>query len=155
MKIEALRASVKDAEARLADAKRGREEEEEGESSSSRASKMARRSELLAEINAARIELEKLRQNDPKEIANLEKEFDLVRSAAHRWTDNIFSCMDYLVKKRGMMKAEGERVRQFRFLLVAPFSIFPLRPLSIRPCIFILFCLSLSPLLIKTLSLSL
>ncbi|KAL3789945.1 hypothetical protein ACHAW5_006563 [Stephanodiscus triporus] len=107
LKIEALRASVKDAEARLADAKRGREEEgEEGESSSSRASKMARRSELLAEINAARIELEKLRQNDPKEIANLEKEFDLVRGAAHRWTDNIFSCKDYLVKKRGMMKAE-------------------------------------------------
>lgn len=118
-KIEALRTSVKDAEARLADAKRGREEEEgEGgeSSSSSRASKMARRSELLAEINAANIELEKLRQNDPKEIANLEKELDLVRGAAHRWTDNIFSCKDYLVKKRGMMKAEGERVRQCRFL---------------------------------------
>ena len=112
-KIEALRSSVKDAEVRLADAKRGREEEEEeeggaGGSSSSRASKMARRSELLAETAAARIDLEKLRQNDPREIANLEREFELVRGAAHRWTDNIFSCKDYLVKKRGMMKAEGE-----------------------------------------------
>ena len=99
---------------RLADAKRGREEEEEegggagGPSSSSRASKMARRSELLAETAAARIDLERLRQNDPAEIANLEREFELVRGAAHRWTDNIFSCKDYLVKKRGMMKAEGE-----------------------------------------------
>ena len=112
-KIEALRSSVKDAEVRLADATRGREEEEEeeggaGGSSSSRASKMARRSELLAETAAARIDLEKLRQNDPREIANLEREFELVRGAAHRWTDNIFSCKDYLVKKRGMMKAEGE-----------------------------------------------
>ena len=122
-KIETLRSNVKDAEARLADAKRGREEEESGEgqdiegegvdggqgsSTSSRASKMARLSELRALTAAAAIELEKLRQNDPREIANLEKEYVLVKGAANRWTDNIFSCKDYLVKKRGMMKAEGE-----------------------------------------------
>ena len=140
-KIEALRSSVKDAEVRLADAKRGREEEEEeeggaGGSSSSRASKMARRSELLAETAAARIDLEKLRQNDPREIANLEREFELVRGAAHRWTDNIFSCKDYLVKKRGMMKAEGEFARRwvgvsFSSLLSMPIFLALLRHCSL------------------------
>ena len=132
LKINELRSSVKDAEARLADAKRGREEEDaiedggggddddnEGEGKSkneTRASKMARRVTLLAELANAQIELEKLKQNDPREIANLEKELTLVTDAANRWTDNIFSCKDYLVKKRGMMKAEGEcRVREMLF----------------------------------------
>ena len=119
VKIDALRTSLKDAEARLADAKRGREEEEEesgekggdgegGGEVETRASKMARRSKLLVDVANARIELDKLKQNDPREIANLEKELTLVTGAAHRWTDNIFSCKDYLVKKRGMMKSEGK-----------------------------------------------
>jgi hypothetical protein len=131
LKINELRSSVKDAEARLADAKRGREEEdaiengggggddneeEGGSKNETRASKMARRVTLLAELARAQIELEKLKQNDPREIANLEKELTLVTDAANRWTDNIFSCKDYLVKKRGMMKAEGEcRVREMLF----------------------------------------
>jgi hypothetical protein len=132
-KINELRSSVKDAEARLADAKRGREEEEaiengdgeegveegddEGKGSKNvetRASKMARRVTLQAELAKAQIELEKLKQNDPREIANLEKELTLVTDAANRWTDNIFSCKDYLVKKRGMMKAEGKWCRAER-----------------------------------------
>lgn len=122
LKINELRSSMKDAEVRLADAKRGREEEEDAENggggdgneegggrkNETRASKMARRVTLLAELAKAQIELEKLKQNDPREIANLEKELTLVTDAANRWTDNIFSCKDYLVKKRGMMKAEGE-----------------------------------------------
>ena len=131
-KINELRSSVKDAEARLADAKRGREEEEaiengggegveegddEGKGSrnvETRASKMARRVTLQAELAKSQIELEKLKQNDPREIANLEKELTLVTDAANRWTDNIFSCKDYLVKKRGMMKAEGKWCRAVR-----------------------------------------
>lgn len=124
LKINELRSSLKDAEVRLADAKRGREEEEEedaefggggdgnkggGQSKNeTRASKMARRVTLLTDLAKAQIELEKLKQNDPREIANLEKELTLVTDAANRWTDNIFSCKDYLVKKRGMIKAEGE-----------------------------------------------
>lgn len=134
LKINELRSSVKDAEARLADAKRGREEEDaienggggdggdnEGEGGSkneTRASKMARRVTLLAELAKAQIELEKLKQNDPREIANLEKELTLVTDAANRWTDNIFSCKDYLVKKRGMMKAEGECAGQRDVILL-------------------------------------
>jgi hypothetical protein len=126
-KINELRSSVKDAEARLADAKRGREEEEaienggdegiEGKGSKNvetRATKMARRVTLQAELAKSQIELEKLKQNDPREIANLEKELTLVTDAANRWTDNIFSCKDYLVKKRGMMKAEGKWCRAER-----------------------------------------
>ncbi|KAL7526570.1 hypothetical protein ACHAWF_001824, partial [Thalassiosira exigua] len=103
--VESLRSSIREAEARLADAKRGREEDESGE----RAKKMARKAELTKGLAAARAELETLRQNDPKEIANLEQELRLVANGAHRWTDNIFSCKDYLVKKRGMMKKEANK----------------------------------------------
>ena len=103
-KIESFKTNIKEAEARLADAKRGREEDESGE----RSKKMARRAELTKSLAQAQVELDKLKQNDPRELANLEKEYNLVKNGAHRWTDNIFSCKDYLVKKRGMVKKEGE-----------------------------------------------
>ena len=109
-RIEGLKSSMLSAEARLADAKRGREECESGE----RSAKMARRAELSAELARSRSELDRLKENDPREIANLERELKLVTDAAHRWTDNIFSCKDYLVKKRGMMKKEGERDPRLR-----------------------------------------
>ena len=113
-RIESLKSAVNEAEARLADAKRGREEDDEG----GRAAKMTRKAELSKELEGAARELETLRQNDPREIANLEKELRLVTGGAHRWTDNIFSCKDYLVKKRGMMKKEGEsRGRTIHFLV--------------------------------------
>ena len=124
--ITRMKSLITDAEIRLANAKRGREAEddddddddtaaanangggEKNRGNNSRASKMARRAELAKELLAATSELEVLKQNDPLEVVNLEKELKLVTGAAHRWTDNIFSCKDYLVKKRGMMKAEGE-----------------------------------------------
>ena len=80
-KIEALRTNIKEAEARLADAKRGREEDESGE----RAKKMARRVELRKELATGQAELDKLKQNDPQEIANLEQELKYVSQGAHRW----------------------------------------------------------------------
>jgi len=80
-KIEALRTNIKEAEARLADAKRGREEDESGE----RAKKMARRVELRKELATGQTELDKLKQNDPQEIANLEQELKYVSQGAHRW----------------------------------------------------------------------
>ena len=104
-KIEKLKTDLQEAEAKLADAKRGREDDEEG----TRAKKMQRRSELKREIDGANAELSKLKQNDPQAIADLEKELKFVKEAADRWTDNIFSCKDYLVKKRGMMKKEANK----------------------------------------------
>ena len=105
-KNETLKTGIKEADARLADAKRGREEDESGE----RATKMARRVELTKSLASAQVELDKLKQNDPQEIANLEKELQYVTNGAHRWTDNIFSCKDYLVKKRGMDKKEANKI---------------------------------------------
>ena len=104
-KIEKLKTDLQEAEAKLADAKRGREDDKEG----TRAKKMQRRSELKREIDGANAELSKLKQNDPQAIADLEKELKFVKEAADRWTDNIFSCKDYLVKKRGMMKKEANK----------------------------------------------
>lgn len=104
--IERVRSQTSDAQAKLADAKRGREEDESGE----RAKKLARLSELATTRKAVEAELEKLKENDPQAIADLEKELKLVKEAANRWTDNIFSCKDYLVKKRAMGKQEVNKI---------------------------------------------
>jgi len=101
--IEALKVKVSEAEAKLADARRGREEDEHGE----RAKKLAKLVELENEKKAREKELEALQENDPQVLADLEKELQLVKEAAYRWTDNIFNCKSYLVKKRGMNSKEA------------------------------------------------
>ncbi len=101
-KIESLKGGITEAEVKLADAKRGREEEttegapEDGEEQKpiTRAAKMARRSELSKSVAAKTAELEKLKENDPQAIADLEKELRLVSEAATRWTDNVFACQE-------------------------------------------------------------
>jgi chromosome segregation ATPase len=84
--IERAKARVAEAQSRLADAKRGREDED-GE----RAKKLARMVELEKEKKELTAELESLKENDPQALADLEKELRLVKEAAHRWTDNIFT----------------------------------------------------------------
>ena len=127
--IQELKPQVEEASAQLADAKRGREEEQEtpvegaaeskGEegsaeasssSSTGRADKLRRLAELEQRKTKVLAELETLKENDPAALADLEKEFQLVTAAAHRWTDNIFECKLYLVKKRGMEKKEAMRI---------------------------------------------
>jgi len=103
--IEELKKKISEAEAQLADAKRGREDED-GE----RAKKLAKLAELENAKKSALEELEKLKENDPQAMADLEKELQLCKEAANRWTDNIFSCKSYLVKKRGMDKKEANRL---------------------------------------------
>jgi len=103
--IEELKKKITEAEAQLADAKRGREDED-GE----RAKKLAKLAELENAKKSALEELEKLKENDPQAMADLEKELQLCKEAANRWTDNIFSCKSYLVKKRGMDKKEANRL---------------------------------------------
>ena len=103
--IEALKTRVAEANAKLADAKRGREDED-GE----RAKKLARLSELNKVRQEMESELESLKENDPQALADLEKELKLVTEAANRWTDNIFSCKSYLTKKRGMDKKDACRI---------------------------------------------
>lgn len=124
--IEELKPRVAEAEARLSDAKRGREEDDDEEkeeefsggenkndnrkpavTTERRAKKLARLAELGTQKAAFEKELEKLKENDPAALADLEKELQLVTQAAHRWTDNIFECKSYLVKKRGMEKKQA------------------------------------------------
>mmetsp|Transcript_106469 Transcript_106469/g.159255 ORF Transcript_106469/g.159255 Transcript_106469/m.159255 type:complete len:157 (+) Transcript_106469:291-761(+) len=106
--VEELKPKVEEASAKLADAKRGREEVEGAEET--RASKLARLGQLSKKKAAIEAELETLKANDPAALADLEKELKLVTSAANRWTDNIFECKTYLVKKRGMDKKEAMRI---------------------------------------------
>ncbi len=84
--IEISKTKITEAEAKLADAKRGREDED-GE----RAKKLARLGELKKEKEKMETELKGLKENDPQALADLEKELKLVTEAANRWTDNIFT----------------------------------------------------------------
>ena len=119
--IQELKPKVEEASAQLADAKRGREEDdgttttaEEGDgdkgASGGRAAKLRRMAELEKVKTQIQAELDSLKENDPAALADLEKELKLVTEAAHRWTDNIFECKTYLVKKRGMEKKEATKI---------------------------------------------
>ena len=83
--IEKAQERVAESQSKLADAKRGREDDV-GE----RAKKLARKVELEKEKIVKTAELVKLKENDPQALADLEKEVKFVKEAAHRWTDNIF-----------------------------------------------------------------
>jgi len=103
--VEEIKVKIDDAESKLADAKRGREDED-GE----RPKKLARLSEVAKERKAAEEELGKLKENDPQALADLDQELKYVYAAAERWTDNIFECKTYLTKKRGMSSKEACRI---------------------------------------------
>ena len=68
----------------------------------------------LATVAATQVQLEQelasLKENDPQNVADLEHELRLVTQAAHRWTDNVFACQTYLVKKRGMEKKSVQKL---------------------------------------------
>jgi len=100
--IEVTKVKLVSAEGKLADAKRGREDED-----GQRAKKIARLRELAEEKKSMEGELESLKENDPQVLADLKKELNLVTDAANRWTDNIFTCKSYLTKKRGMSSKEA------------------------------------------------
>ncbi len=72
----------------------------------SRQDKLQRLRDIEQDKNRIMAELETLKENDPLAIANLEKELQLVKQAAFRWTDNIYNCQSYLIKKRNMTKKE-------------------------------------------------
>jgi hypothetical protein len=106
VEIERLQGVLQETTAQLADAKRGREEDGDG----GRAAKLELLADMAKERAALELEYAKLKENDPQVAADLEKELNLVTQAAHRWTDNIFQCQTYLVKKRGMEKKQVVRV---------------------------------------------
>ena len=146
--IEELKPQVTEAANKLADAKRGREDEPDDEerneaegatdekpnglvthngvdgedaadgatkrnnrdAGGSRAKKLARLAELAKARVALEQELEMLKENDPAALADLQKELRLVTQGANRWTDNIFECKNYLIKKRGMDKKEAMKI---------------------------------------------
>ena len=105
--IEVLQQKTAVAKAQLADAKRGREEDGTG---GERVAKLARLASLTKERETLEAELETLKENDPQALADLQKELELVKNAANRWTDNIFNCKTYLVKKRGMDKKDAIKI---------------------------------------------
>lgn len=83
-----------------------------------RAAKLARLAGYAKERAALQQEYETLKDLDPQVLADLEKELDLVTQAAHRWTDNIFNCQTYLVKKRGMEKKQAVCIYGLKVVIV-------------------------------------
>lgn len=102
--VDILKKDLEQATAALADAKRGREDDDGG-----RPQKLTRLGELAKEKVTLETELAALKENDPQALADLKKELQLVTQGANRWTDNIFNCQSYLVKKRGMGKKQVVR----------------------------------------------
>lgn len=103
--IDKIGPVIAEAETKLADAKRGREEEGDD-----RKNKLQKLDTLAKETKAATEELAKLKENDPQALADLDHELKLVYQAAERWTDNIFNCKSYLTKKRSMSSKEANRL---------------------------------------------
>ena len=89
---EVAKGRIAEAEAKLADAKRGREDED-GE----RSKKLTKLVELGKKKERLLKELETLKANDPQSLADSEKELKLVREGAERWTDNMFK-VSYFVR---------------------------------------------------------
>eukprot|EP00553_Chaetoceros_curvisetus_P005946 CAMPEP_0204619720 /NCGR_PEP_ID=MMETSP0717-20131115/5998_1 /ASSEMBLY_ACC=CAM_ASM_000666 /TAXON_ID=230516 /ORGANISM="Chaetoceros curvisetus" /LENGTH=221 /DNA_ID=CAMNT_0051633771 /DNA_START=29 /DNA_END=694 /DNA_ORIENTATION=- len=114
--IELSEARVLEHRAKLADAKRGREDgdgDDNGDGNDGvgvRPKKLARLAELETKTKSLLVEFEGLKENDPQALADLEKELKLVTEGAHRWTDNIFICKSYLTKKRGMCNKEAYKL---------------------------------------------
>ena len=75
-----------------------------------RSQKLARLAMVAKERAALETELKTLKENDPQALADLQHELTLVTQAANRWTDNIFNCQTYLVKKRNMNKKDVVRI---------------------------------------------
>lgn len=69
---------------------------------------------MLQQIQNEKLQIQKdinsLKEYDPVVIANYEKEYDYVMKAANRWTDNIFNCKSYLMKKRNVDKKDANRI---------------------------------------------
>jgi Leucine zipper with capping helix domain/Mnd1 HTH domain len=123
--VQRLKVAVEQATAELAEARRGREDEDDvvmeenndqqpatGPSpkkpkTAGRVDQLQRLADIRAETSALTQELAVLKENDPQALADLTKELRLVTEAANRWTDNIFNCKSYLVKKRGMDRKEA------------------------------------------------
>jgi len=91
--VEQLKTASEEASARLADAKRGRED------GNDRPAKLLRLTTALQERAALEAEYETLKENDPAALDLLEKELTMTTHAAKRWTDNILECKCYLKKK--------------------------------------------------------
>ena len=78
--------------------------------STGRAATLQRLEAIAKEKAEAEAEAANLKENDPQALADLEKELQLTTQAANRWTDNIFNCKSYLVKKRGMDKKDACKI---------------------------------------------
>ena len=78
--------------------------------STGRAATLQRLAAIAKEKAEGEAEAATLKENDPQALADLEKELQLTTQAANRWTDNIFNCKSYLVKKRGMDKKDACKI---------------------------------------------
>ena len=66
--------------------------------------------DLKNEIKTNTITLNKLKENDPQLIHDLQKQLQMTKESANRWTDNIYNCKSYLQKKRGMSSKEASKI---------------------------------------------
>jgi hypothetical protein len=106
-RVEASKRRLEEAEASLSESKVGREDE-----GGERSSKLQKLQTSSVEKKDLESQLSVLKENDPQVIQGLQKEVRMCQEAANRWTDNVFACKSYLVKKRGMEGKEADKILQ-------------------------------------------
>ena len=74
-----------------------------------RASKVRRLEEARDVTGRLEREIEEHRYNDPEVIRELENKVQTAKEATDRWTDNVWTLKDHLVKRMGRTAAEIDR----------------------------------------------
>ena len=97
--IDSLRNSLLDLQSQVEEASHHRKAE-------GRELKMRRMHQLLEEEKHLDQRLGELKFNDPEEIKKILMQADINKSAAYRWTDNIYTMKTFLTKKKGMPSKE-------------------------------------------------
>ena len=102
--LSSLKRKRLDLDASLAAAKVGREDE-----GGNRLERLKSLSSAKVRKASLEVEVATLAENDPAVILDLQKELRMCRDGAHRWTDNVFTCKAFLVKKKGVEPKEAEK----------------------------------------------
>lgn len=103
--LEQYKVRLVESEAKLAEAKKVLKEE-----INDYADKLKHLLIIGVELEELVSQISSLKDSDPNILADLQRSLNLALEGVHRWTDNIFQCKSYLVKKRGLSKKEAFKV---------------------------------------------
>ncbi|KAJ1458989.1 meiotic nuclear division protein 1 [Pelagophyceae sp. CCMP2097] len=96
-KVASAKVLLEEARAKEAAARVGKEDVD-----GARTQKLEKLKALVESRAAMEADLEALKENDPEELARLQKLGDEFKGHAQRWTENLFAVKSWLVKDKGV-----------------------------------------------------